>query len=101
MPVFNSVPSETIRAMKQTIADTLATAKNELRQDLNNKASFYIHDQTAPSTVWTINHNLNKPVSITTFSTNGMKVDGSILSDGLNKSTITFASVFAGIAYCI
>ena len=61
----------------------------------------YTHTQSTLSLSWVINHSLNRYVSITVYRQDGLKVDGTVINNGPNVSTITFALAINGIAYCI
>ena len=61
----------------------------------------YTHTQSTLSLSWAINHSLNRYVSITVYRQDGLKVDGTVINNGPNVSTITFALAINGIAYCI
>lgn len=76
-------------------------AHQDLRSAIGNKASPYFHDQTTLSTSWIINHNLNKPVSITTFDINGSQIIGTVITNSLNVSSVVFAIAVNGSAYII
>lgn len=61
----------------------------------------YIYRQDDASTIWTINHYLNKNPSVTILEggVNGSEVEGDIVYTNLNTITITFQSSISGIAY--
>ena len=61
----------------------------------------YTHTQSTLSLSWAINHSLNRYVSITVYRQDGLKVDGTVINNGPNVSTVTFALAISGIAYCI
>jgi len=61
----------------------------------------YKHTQSVLSTAWVVNHKLNRVVSITTYRSDGLKVEGTVVSISPNVSTVTFAFAAIGIAYCI
>ena len=67
----------------------------------NNGVAPYTHTQSTLSTAWAINHSLNRYVSITVYRQDGLKVDGTVINNGPNVSTITFALAINGVAYCI
>lgn len=73
----------------------------DIRALINNKASPYTHIQSTMSNTWVINHNLGKFPSIDTFLSDGTKVEGNRVNNGLNSSSITFAIAVSGSAYCI
>jgi hypothetical protein len=61
----------------------------------------YKHVQSVLSTAWVVNHKLNRVASITTYRSDGLKVEGTVVSISPNVSTVTFAFAAIGIAYCI
>lgn len=77
------------------------TSHADLRTAIGNKASPYTHLQSTLSTTWTINHNLNRPTSITTFNSIGAEINGTVTANGLNVSSVVFAIAVNGSAYCI
>lgn len=58
----------------------------------------YVHDQAQPSSIWTINHPLNKKVSVTVTDTAGTVVEGQVIIKDNSQVIITFNSPFSGIA---
>lgn len=61
----------------------------------------YVHVQSTMSTSWVINHQLGRIGSITTYLENGAQVEGTVVSNGSQTSTVVFAIASAGTAYCI
>lgn len=60
----------------------------------------YIHVQNNASSVWTVNHNLNKKCSVTVTDSAGTQVQGDVQHVGLNQVVITFSAAFSGEAFC-
>ena len=61
----------------------------------------YTHVQSTMSTSWVINHGLGRIGSITTYLENGAQVEGTVVSNGSQTSTVVFAIASTGTAYCI
>jgi len=59
----------------------------------------YEHDQGFPSSVWTINHNLNKRPSVSLLDSAGTSVFGQVEYIDENNLTVTFNDSFSGVAY--
>ncbi len=60
---------------------------------------WHLHEQTTPSTEWTINHNLNRPVgSARVKDASGNEVVGEVADVTVNQATITFTIAIAGEA---
>lgn len=59
----------------------------------------YNHAQNTPSSVWIINHYLNKYPSVNVFDSASDSVEGHIDFTNLNSLTITFSAAFSGAAY--
>lgn len=59
----------------------------------------YIHDQITPSTIWTINHNLNKYPNVVTQNTAGETVIGHTIYITSNTIEIHFNIAFKGKAF--
>ena len=58
----------------------------------------YVHDQAVPKSIWTIDHTLNKKVSITITDTAGTVVEGQVTINDGNKVVIEFNFPFSGEA---
>ena len=58
----------------------------------------YVHDQAQPSSIWTINHPLNKKVSVTITDTAGTVVEGQVIIKDNSQVIVTFNNPFSGIA---
>lgn len=58
----------------------------------------YVHDQYINSSLWTINHPLNKKVSVTITDTAGTVVEGEVTINNGSKVVIKFNSPFKGEA---
>lgn len=61
--------------------------------------SNYIHNQGAPSAIWTIIHNLGKFPSVTTVDSGGTKVWGNVAYIDQNTVEVQFSVPFGGKAY--
>jgi hypothetical protein len=59
----------------------------------------YVHNQSVASTIWNIEHNLNKFPSATMVLSTGQKGYGDVTYIDENNLTITFASAESGKAY--
>lgn len=59
----------------------------------------YTHNQSAPATTWTINHNLGKNPSVSLVDTAGTQVFGSVHYVSSTQLTVTFSVAFSGTAY--
>ena len=80
--------------------DTTFTIHRRNSADISKTyRSGYIHNQTAPSDNWVINHNLNKNPSITVVDSAGSEVEGAVVINSLNQITVTFCGAFSGKAY--
>lgn len=58
----------------------------------------YVHDQAQPASIWTINHFLNKKVSVTITDSAGTVVEGQVTINDGNKVVIEFNFPFSGEA---
>jgi len=72
-----------------------AHIRSVVAQDLN-----YTHSQLVPSATWTVAHNLGKFTNPDVYDSAGDRVVGEVRQVDANSLTITFASAFAGVAYC-
>ena len=59
----------------------------------------YVHNQSTPTTVWNVAHNLNKRPSVGIVTSAGDEVEGDVKHIDNNNITITFSSPFGGKAY--
>lgn len=76
-------------------------AHPDLRTAINNKASPYVHTQPTLSTAWAINHNMGRSPSISVVRSDGTRVEGTVVDNGVNACSIVFAIATSGTAYCI
>ena len=65
--------------------------------DLGDK--HYTHNQVSASSIWIINHDLEKYPSTTVVDSGGNVVIGDVQHISLNRLTITFNASFSGKAY--
>lgn len=59
----------------------------------------YVHDQGAPSAVWTINHNLGKRPAVFAENSAGDDVIGEIDHPSANQTVLTFSAATGGKAF--
>lgn len=59
----------------------------------------YVHMQSVPSTLWVIDHPLNKRVSVTVVDSAGTVYEGRVIINDGNRVTIQFNIPFWGYAY--
>ena len=62
--------------------------------------SSFVYNQVSPTTIWNVNHNLNKMPSVTVVDSGGTEVEGLVHYVDLNNIQITFSAAFAGQVYC-
>jgi len=70
-----------------------------LDETIKDLTATYTHKQLQPTTIWYINHNLNKRPSVMITDTTDEQVIGDIKYINDNKIEITFSSPLAGRAY--
>jgi hypothetical protein len=66
---------------------------------LHTGNAFFEHYQGTPSTLWTVNHNLNKHPSVTTATSAGNTIVGTVTYINNNTVTIRFTPARTGFAY--
>lgn len=76
----------------------LANLSNELEAKIVTATNTYVFIQSIPSSIWTINHNLNKVPSVTVIDSAGSIVMGEISYIDMNNITTTFSGAFSGKA---
>lgn len=59
----------------------------------------YIFNQVTPSTLWVIQHNLNKYPSVTSVNSNNVVYYGNVVYVDANNLTVEFSAGFSGKAY--
>ena len=59
----------------------------------------YVHNQSTPSAIWTIQHDLGKFPSVTAVNINNIESLGEVQYVDANNLTITFSAGFSGKAY--
>jgi hypothetical protein len=59
----------------------------------------YLHNQTVPSSTWTITHNLRFMPNITVVDSGGTVVEGSYNYPNENTVVLSFNGAFSGKAY--
>lgn len=61
--------------------------------------SNYVHPQSSPSALWTVNHGLGKFPSVSVVDSANDEVEGSVRHISVNQLTITFSAPFSGRAF--
>ena len=59
----------------------------------------YVHEQNSPSSVWTINHNLNKYPSIVLVDSDDDVIYGEVNYESKNTILITLSAAISGKAF--
>lgn len=60
----------------------------------------YVHVQSVPATVWTVQHNLEGGYpNVTVIDSAGTRVEGDITYPAASTVVLTFTSAFSGTAY--
>lgn len=59
----------------------------------------YVHTQGAPSSSWSITHNMNKYPSVTIVDSSNNTVEGEVVYNSLTSLTVNFSGSFSGKAY--
>jgi len=62
---------------------------------------FYVHTQSSPSAVWTINHDLGAQPTAVVLDSAGTQCEGTFSYPSANQMVITFTAAFSGTAYVI
>jgi len=90
------------RAIDEILTNTKLTVHQLylfMQEEYGLSDKTYIHEQGMPSTIWTINHPLEKYVSVTVVDSGNNIVEGAITYIDDNNLTISFNSSFSGAAY--
>lgn len=89
------IPEVDISTKAETDASNIDDNLHIWRQKIDAN---YVHDQAIPESIWTINHPLNKKVSVTVTDTAGTVIEGEVIIDNGSQIMITFNAPFSGIA---
>lgn len=68
------------------------------RLELAQTDKHYIHQQSAPNSLWVIDHPLNKKVSVTIVDTANNVIEGAVSINDGNRVIIEFNAPFSGEA---
>ncbi len=60
----------------------------------------FAFNQSSPSSIWIVNHNLGKFPSVTVLDSSGDQIEGTIRYVNFNQVTIEFSAPFSGLVYC-
>lgn len=60
----------------------------------------YVFTQSAPLSLWTINHNLGFRPSIELFDVAGQEIDANVVHISVNTAQVYFTTAAAGSARC-
>ena len=94
--------NDAINALQAKVGITGSSDPNSLDYkiaQLAASAQTYIHLQSVPQSVWTVNHTLNKYPSVTIVDSGGNIVVGDVLYTSTSQVVISFSSGFGGTAY--
>lgn len=58
----------------------------------------YLHTQSSPSSVWTINHNLGIRPSVELFTVGGAEFDADVQHTSINQTVVTLVAPLSGSA---
>ena len=78
--------------------DTLTTKAWVLSKVSGGGDKNFIYESPSSSSVWVIEHNLNKKPSVLVHDSAGTEIVGSVVYDDLDNLTITFSAPFVGEA---
>lgn len=68
---------------------------------LAGKLTAYVHTQSTPASVWTINHNLGYRPSVELLDSGSQEIDGSVSHPSINQTVVAFSPPTAGLARLI
>lgn len=82
-----------------TAKTDLVAAINELAaRETSISGSAYLHTQTVPAAVWTINHNLGTRPAVAILDAGGNEIEADVTHLSMNQLVIRFAIPIAGVA---
>ncbi len=58
----------------------------------------YVHNQAVPSATWVVAHGLGKYPAVTVIDSSGSEVEGDVIYDSVNQTTLVFSAAFSGTA---
>lgn len=100
MAEFVTLPSG-VKVLSPDPTGSGGVVLNENFELLGQRTAGYTHVQTTPASVWTITHNLGKPVSCTVTDSAGRVVFGDVRIVSLDVVEVSFTSTFAGKAMIV
>lgn len=80
------------------LRNSLTKLKNNLK---NNTKSYHLYEQINPATVWNIEHNINRLVSVTIYDDNNEEIIGDITIIDNNNVQVNFNTPTIGKAIII
>lgn len=78
--------------------DGIAYARRNGAWEAAAGASGYVHQQAAPSALWTINHGLGYRPSVELFDSGGVEIDAEVIHASAVQTLVYFDTAIAGSA---
>lgn len=82
------------------VKSDVVSAVNELVDRVDQGTAIYEHQQSSPSTSWTVNHNLNHRPNVTVLSSGGVEVWAEVIHASLNQVMVYFDQPTTGTVIC-
>lgn len=99
VPVIEIVDVLTDTDMVETNVPTIEIVDVVQKGDKGDAGGIgYIHTQSTPASIWTINHNLGLKPAVQLLSVGGIEFDGEIVHTSINQTIIYLTTAYAGIA---
>lgn len=88
-----------IRREDGTQYGSVSECINSLNEIFNFKKRIdFTHIQTLPSNIWVVNHNLGFFPSVQVTDTSNSEIEGMVIHNNINTTTLKFSASFAGKA---
>jgi hypothetical protein len=101
MSIVNVVGETVVVALTAVGPQGPAGAQGEVGPPGPSGSTPYVHTQSTPATVWTINHNLGFRPSVELLDSGGQEIDGDISHPTVNQTVVTLNPATAGLARLI
>ena len=101
MSIVNVVGETVVVALTAVGPQGPAGAQVEVGPPGPSGGTLYVHTQSTPATVWTINHNLGFRPSVELIYSGSQEIDGDISHPTVNQTVVTLNPATAGLARLI
>lgn len=84
----------------EEVNDTIVTESTTFSSQTILQLASYTHEQTTPSMVWDIQHNMHRIPNVNVYNEAGEQIIGDVVQITEENLTITFSEPLTGTAIC-